>query len=79
MITKEMVKPGATVIDVGINRVEGKLVGDVAEDVRDGGRAPHTRPGRRGADDDREPSAQHRARRALPVAAPCLPRRLTLR
>ena len=35
MITKEMVKPGATVVDVGINRVEGKLVGDVAEDVRD--------------------------------------------
>ncbi len=24
-----MVKPGATVIDVGTNRVEGKLVGDV--------------------------------------------------
>jgi methylenetetrahydrofolate dehydrogenase (NADP+)/methenyltetrahydrofolate cyclohydrolase len=35
MITKEMVKPGATVVDVGINRVEGKVVGDVAEDVRD--------------------------------------------
>jgi methylenetetrahydrofolate dehydrogenase (NADP+) / methenyltetrahydrofolate cyclohydrolase len=33
-VTKEMVKPGATVIDVGINRVEGMLVGDVAEDVR---------------------------------------------
>ncbi|MGL4881339.1 MAG: bifunctional methylenetetrahydrofolate dehydrogenase/methenyltetrahydrofolate cyclohydrolase FolD [Waterburya sp.] len=35
MITKEMVKPGAVVIDVGINRVENqngnsKLVGDVA-------------------------------------------------
>jgi methylenetetrahydrofolate dehydrogenase (NADP+)/methenyltetrahydrofolate cyclohydrolase len=29
LITGEMVKPGATVIDVGINRVEGKLVGDV--------------------------------------------------
>jgi methylenetetrahydrofolate dehydrogenase (NADP+)/methenyltetrahydrofolate cyclohydrolase len=24
-----MVKPGAVVIDVGINRIEGKLVGDV--------------------------------------------------
>ncbi len=34
-ITADMVKPGATVIDVGINRVEGKLVGDVAfESVR---------------------------------------------
>lgn len=29
MITKEMVKPGATVIDVGINRIEGKIIGDV--------------------------------------------------
>lgn len=27
-LTKDMVKPGATIIDVGINRVEGKLVGD---------------------------------------------------
>ncbi len=29
MLKKEMVKPGAIIIDVGINRVEGKLVGDV--------------------------------------------------
>jgi methylenetetrahydrofolate dehydrogenase (NADP+)/methenyltetrahydrofolate cyclohydrolase len=29
LITGDMVKPGAVVIDVGINRVEGKLVGDV--------------------------------------------------
>ena len=28
-VTGDMVKPGATVIDVGINRVDGKLVGDV--------------------------------------------------
>lgn len=34
-ITGDMVRPGATVIDVGINRVDGKLVGDVAEDVRE--------------------------------------------
>lgn len=34
MITRDMVQPGATVVDVGINRVEGKVVGDVAEDVR---------------------------------------------
>jgi methylenetetrahydrofolate dehydrogenase (NADP+)/methenyltetrahydrofolate cyclohydrolase len=32
-VTADMVKPGATVIDVGINRVDGRLVGDVAEDV----------------------------------------------
>jgi len=29
LVTAAMVKPGATVIDVGINRVDGKLVGDV--------------------------------------------------
>ena len=28
-VTEDMVKPGAVVIDVGINRVDGKLVGDV--------------------------------------------------
>jgi methylenetetrahydrofolate dehydrogenase (NADP+)/methenyltetrahydrofolate cyclohydrolase len=32
-VTRDMVRPGATVIDVGINRVDGRLVGDVAEDV----------------------------------------------
>jgi len=34
MITGDMVREGATVVDVGINRVEGNVVGDVAEDVR---------------------------------------------
>ena len=33
-LTAGMVKEGATVIDVGINRVDGRVVGDVAEDVR---------------------------------------------
>jgi methylenetetrahydrofolate dehydrogenase (NADP+)/methenyltetrahydrofolate cyclohydrolase len=28
-ITSNMVKPGATIIDVGTNRVKGKLCGDV--------------------------------------------------
>lgn len=31
-VTADMVKPGAVVIDVGINRVEGKVVGDVDYD-----------------------------------------------
>jgi methylenetetrahydrofolate dehydrogenase (NADP+)/methenyltetrahydrofolate cyclohydrolase len=31
-VTADMVKPGAVVIDVGINRVDGRLVGDVAFD-----------------------------------------------
>jgi len=33
LITAEMVKPGAAVLDVGVSRVEGKIAGDVAADV----------------------------------------------
>jgi methylenetetrahydrofolate dehydrogenase (NADP+) / methenyltetrahydrofolate cyclohydrolase len=33
MVTRGMVQEGATVIDVGINRVDGRVVGDVAQDV----------------------------------------------
>lgn len=33
LVTADMVKPGAVVIDVGINRVNGKLVGDVDFDA----------------------------------------------
>jgi methylenetetrahydrofolate dehydrogenase (NADP+)/methenyltetrahydrofolate cyclohydrolase len=32
-VTADMIKPGATVVDVGINRVDGKLVGDVSADA----------------------------------------------
>lgn len=36
MITADMVKEGAAVVDVGINRVDGKLCGDVDfESVRE--------------------------------------------
>ena len=33
-VTADMVRPGATVVDVGINRIDGRVVGDVAEGVR---------------------------------------------
>ena len=33
IITADMVKPGAAVLDVGVSRVDGKPVGDVAVDV----------------------------------------------
>jgi methylenetetrahydrofolate dehydrogenase (NADP+)/methenyltetrahydrofolate cyclohydrolase len=33
LITAEMVKPGAAVLDVGVSRVEGKIAGDVAAGV----------------------------------------------
>jgi len=35
IITSDMVKPGAAVLDVGVSRVDGKLAGDVAADVWD--------------------------------------------
>jgi methylenetetrahydrofolate dehydrogenase (NADP+)/methenyltetrahydrofolate cyclohydrolase len=35
LITADMVKPGAVVVDVGVSRVDGRLVGDVAPDVRE--------------------------------------------
>jgi methylenetetrahydrofolate dehydrogenase (NADP+)/methenyltetrahydrofolate cyclohydrolase len=34
-VTADMVREGATVVDVGINRTDDGLVGDVAEDVRE--------------------------------------------
>lgn len=35
IISGDMVKPGAAVLDVGVSRVDGKIAGDVAEDVWD--------------------------------------------
>ncbi|MGA9374000.1 MAG: bifunctional methylenetetrahydrofolate dehydrogenase/methenyltetrahydrofolate cyclohydrolase [Mycobacterium sp.] len=35
LVTADMVKPGAAVVDVGVSRVDGKLAGDVAPDVWD--------------------------------------------
>jgi len=35
IITAEMVKPGAAVLDVGVSRVDGKIAGDVDADVYD--------------------------------------------
>ncbi len=35
MLTADMIKPGAAVLDVGVSRVDGKLTGDVAPDVWD--------------------------------------------
>jgi methylenetetrahydrofolate dehydrogenase (NADP+) / methenyltetrahydrofolate cyclohydrolase len=33
LVTKDVVKPGAAVLDVGVSRVDGKIAGDVAADV----------------------------------------------
>ncbi|WP_148614134.1 bifunctional methylenetetrahydrofolate dehydrogenase/methenyltetrahydrofolate cyclohydrolase [Nocardioides rubriscoriae] len=35
LITADMVKPGAALLDVGVSRVDGKIAGDLADDVWD--------------------------------------------
>ena len=71
LVGAEMVKPGATVIDVGTNRTDDGLVGDVDfEPVRRGRRRDHPGARRRRADDDRDAALQHppRGDRAPAVA-----------
>ncbi len=64
LVKGDWVKPGATVIDVGMNRTDAGLVGDVdfaaAAEVRRRSR----RSRRRRADDDRDAAREYRARRA---------------
>jgi methylenetetrahydrofolate dehydrogenase (NADP+)/methenyltetrahydrofolate cyclohydrolase len=45
LITREMVKPGAAVLDVGVSRVDGKISGDVARDVTEVARWFSPNPG----------------------------------
>lgn len=45
MLTKEMVKPGAAILDVGVSRLDGKLAGDVHPDVWDVAGAISPNPG----------------------------------
>lgn len=45
MLTKDMVKPGAAILDVGVSRMDGKLAGDVHPDVWDVAGAISPNPG----------------------------------
>ena len=45
MLTPDMVKPGAAVLDVGVSRVDGKLAGDVHPDVWEVAGAVSPNPG----------------------------------
>lgn len=45
MLNKDMVKPGAAVLDVGVSRVDGKLAGDVHPDVWEVAGAVSPNPG----------------------------------
>ena len=60
LLGADAVKPGAVVIDVGMNRTEDGLCGDVDfEAGRRGRRGDHAGPRRRRADDDRDAARQH--------------------
>ena len=69
LVTAEIVKPGATVIDVGTNRTDDGLVGDVDFDsVREVAARDHAGPRRGRPDDDRDAARQYAARR-VPASA----------
>ena len=60
IITGDMVKPGAAVLDVGVSRVDGKLAGDVAAGRVRRGRLGLAEPRRRRPDDPGDAAVQHR-------------------
>ena len=60
MITADHVRPGATVVDVGVSRTEAGIVGDVDFDaVQAVAGAITPMPGGHGADDHRLPAGEH--------------------
>ena len=73
VVTPDMVKPGAVVIDVGINRTDAGLVGDVDPGAAEVAGVHHAGPRRRRADDDRVPAAR------TPFAAPATARGVDIR
>ena len=63
LITADIVKPGAAVLDVGVSRVDGKIAGDVALDVLDVAGFVAPNPGGVGPDDPGHAAAERRPRR----------------
>ena len=60
--TGDMIRPGATVIDVGVHRTADGLVGDVEfDEARRGGRRDHAGSRRGRSDDGRDAAGEHRA------------------
>ena len=60
IITGDMVKPGAAVLDVGVSRVDGKIAGDVADGRLGRRRLGVAQPRRRRADDPRHAARERR-------------------
>ena len=78
VVTAEMVKPGACVIDVGMNRTEAGLRGDVEPDAVGPGWADDPGAGRRRADDDRDAAPEHGQGGPLLERRACVPRYPTI-
>ena len=70
LVTPDMVKTGAVVVDVGMNRTEAGLVGDVDPGAAELASAMTPGAGRRRPDDDRLPAPERRSLRALPPRRP---------
>ena len=62
LLTADMVRPGAAVLDVGITRTDAGLVGDVAPEVRRGGGLPGPDARRGRPDDQGDAAGQRRGR-----------------
>ena len=59
LVTADMVRPGAVVLDVGMTRVGDRIVGDVADDVWDVAGHMTPMPGGHGAGDGGHGAAEH--------------------
>ena len=77
VIGADMVKAGATVIDVGMNRTEDGLFGDVDPERGRARRVHDARPRRGRADDDRDGPEEHGHGRAGARAGLVSPRKLS--
>ncbi len=78
IVTPEMVKPGAAVLDVGLTRTDEGIRGDVDPGCGRGGGLSHADAGRHRADDDRVPAREHAQGGPLPARPPCVPRCVTV-
>ena len=78
LVSADMVKPGAAVVDVGQNRTDAGLVGDVDAGAAEVAALLTPVPGRRRADDGRNAASEHASDGRVPPRHPCVPRGVTL-
>ncbi len=78
LVTPDMVKAGAVVVDVGMNRTDAGLVGDVDPGARRARLCDDPGARRCRADDDRVPAPERRSLRPLPPRRPRVPGRAAL-